>query len=69
MGILPNQKSNFEENMMKLLSFCFALTVLSFAFHADARSQSSLEDNKDYREFRKWVVASQEPGPDAIRQL
>jgi hypothetical protein len=52
--------------MMKLLSFCFALTVLSFAFHADARSQSSLEDNKDYREFRKWVVASQEPGPVAI---
>lgn len=51
---------------MRTVFVCFAMMVVSFAFASGANAQS-LEDNADYREFRKWVVANQEPGqPVAI---
>lgn len=48
---------------MKIVSICFALAVISFAFATTAQGQSSLEDNEDYSSFKSWAIHTQEPDP------
>lgn len=49
--------------MMRLPFYALTLIVLSASLVAETRAQSSLEDNEDYRTFRKWVVANQQGSP------
>jgi hypothetical protein len=46
---------------MKVFLSCVTAMIFSLMFVTSLSAQS-LEDNADYREFRKWVVANQQPG-------
>lgn len=51
---------------MRVAFVCISMLVFHAAF-ATAAGAQSLEDDANYREFRKWVVANKQPGqPVAI---